>query len=135
MQDNNANTGGEDQAQGAAAPPRIIWRNGKQFVIDNLEPDGIIRLCPLRFVPTAFFNSGIHLALPTWAVDNADIMADAALQNCVLLDESIAQRREASMRCASLARPSELLAASSKTMPGPRPSTLSTKRSSPSASS
>lgn len=82
------NIDGEDQAQGAAAPPRIIWRKGRPFVIDDYEGDGVTRI-----VPEAFFRLGVNLALPDWALDQPDIMADAALQNCVLLDLLIEQRR------------------------------------------
>ena len=87
------NIDGEDQAQGAAAPPRIIWRKGRPFVIDDYEGDGVTRIIPLRIVPEAFFRLGVNLALPDWALDQPDIMADAALQNCVLLDLLIEQRR------------------------------------------
>ena len=87
-------TGGDDQAQDAA-PPRVIWKNDRPFVIDQNEPDGVIRVIPLKIVPDAFFRLGVHWALPDWVFDSPDIINSPPLQFLVLLNASIEQRREA----------------------------------------
>ena len=86
---------GDDQAQGASPPPRIIICNDRPFVIDDTEGDGITRIIQLRIVPEAFFRLGINLALPDWTLDSADILDSPPLQFLALLNEAVELRRDA----------------------------------------
>ena len=86
-------TDGGDQAQ---LRPRIIWRdNNRPFVVDDLEPDGVVRIVPLRIVPAALFRAGHNVALPDWALDSPDIIDSPPLQFLTLINVLVEQRRTA----------------------------------------
>ena len=89
--------GGDDRLQGAVAQarPKIIWRDNRPFVIDDLEPDGVVRIVPLRLVPNALFRSGVNLPLPDWTFDSPDIIDNPPLQLLALNNALIEQRRDA----------------------------------------
>ena len=90
------NTGGDDFLQGAVTqPPRVIWRDNRPFVIDDLEPDGVVRIVPMRIVPEAFFRIGLDLPLPDWVFDSPDILNSPPMQFLVLINGMVEQRRDA----------------------------------------